>query len=62
MEEQSALAADQQLVLTCERISQSSALALGSRTELAASVAIGRPVVSGLLPKLIFLTYVAHVS
>jgi len=31
MEEQSALAADQQLVLTCERVSQSSAFALGSR-------------------------------
>jgi hypothetical protein len=31
VEEQSALAADQQLVLTCERVSQSSAFALGSR-------------------------------
>jgi hypothetical protein len=31
MEEQSALAPDQQLVLTCERVSQSSAFALGSR-------------------------------
>ena len=34
----------------------------GRALQLAASVAIGRPVVSGLLPKLIFLTYVAHVS
>jgi hypothetical protein len=31
VEEQSALAADQQMVLTCERVSQSSAFALGSR-------------------------------
>ena len=31
VEEQSALAVDQQLVLTCERVTQSSAFALGSR-------------------------------
>jgi hypothetical protein len=39
VEEKSALAADQQMVLTCEQVSQSSAFALGSRP---AAYAFGR--------------------